>query len=140
MCRLLGIGSDTLRLWAMIYPEFSAAMRAHTDARSERVEAALFQRAVGYEQPGEKLFYDKDSGVQRVAIVNHIPADPLSAREWLRVHRPETYNKPDGQIQQNGSENKLIIELKNSTGLPNMRDPTKQPEGTFAPRPTEDEL
>ena len=75
----------------MVYPEFAAACRANEQSRTARVEAALYQRAVGYEHFGEKLFYDRDSGVVRAVVSTHVPANVQAALEWLAARDPERW-------------------------------------------------
>ena len=91
LCRLLGVGMDTLNLWRLCYAEFDAAVRTHTLARTERVEQAWFQRAVGYETTGEKVFCLSDGSIVRTSIVNHVPADTTAAMNWMKVHGGDKY-------------------------------------------------
>jgi hypothetical protein len=139
ICRMLGVGLDTIKLWQMIYEEFASALRANFQSRTDRVEDALFQRAVGYEHASEKLFYDKEEGVIRASIVVHIPADVAAAQTWLKAHKPEIYvrdHTPEGDL---GEQNKLVIEVRNGTGLPDMRASDKQPETAFRKDSSDDE-
>jgi hypothetical protein len=99
LCRLLGVGLDTLNLWRMIYADFDAAVRTNDQARHDRVENAFYQRAVGYDQPGEKLFCNADGQVTRAQTMVHVPADPGAAMNWLKVHRPDVYAKAGDQPQ-----------------------------------------
>lgn len=112
LCRLIGISFDTLNLWQIIYPAFAEALKSRHLARSERVENALYQRAVGYEQPGERLFYDKERGVVRATTLTHIPADPVAARSWLEVHKPEVYRRKEPE----GEGNRLVVEIVGHPG------------------------
>lgn len=91
IARLLAVSVDQVNLWVMVYPAFAAAMRANTQARTERVEAALYQRAVGYVIEEEKLFYDRFQGIVRATTNLHIPAEPRAAVEWMKAHVPETW-------------------------------------------------
>jgi len=77
----------------MVYPEFAAAMRSNDQARRDRVEAALYQRAVGYVQPGEKIVKTSDDEIVRVPIVTHIPADTQAALSYLKAWDPDRYAK-----------------------------------------------
>jgi hypothetical protein len=89
--RLLGVDLDTLNLWTMVYPEFAAAMRANAAARNQRVEAALYQRAVGYEHPSEQLFLTRDGTVVRVPTMRHVPADSVAGVRWLERRDPDRW-------------------------------------------------
>ena len=92
LCRMLGVGLDTVNLWRLCYPDFDAAMRANLQARTDRVEQAWFQRAVGYDHPGEKIFCT-DGVIRRAETLVHVPADPSAAMNWMKVHRPDVYSK-----------------------------------------------
>ena len=91
ICRILGVGLDTLNLWRIISPAFAEALAANTTARNDRVEAAFFQRAVGYEYKGEKVFCNADGDITKTGTIIHVPADPTAALKWLQVHKPEVY-------------------------------------------------
>jgi hypothetical protein len=106
IARLLKVSVDQVNLWVMVYPAFAAAMRANTQARTDRVEAALYQRAVGYEITEQKLFYDREAGVVRADVTLHIPAEPRAAVEWMRAHAPETWS-PVAGAEDGG--NKIIV-------------------------------
>jgi hypothetical protein len=97
VCRILGVGLDTLNLWRIISPAFAEALLANSTARDDRVEAAFFQRAVGYEYEGEKIFCNADGDVTRTRTIVHVPADPTAALKWLQVHKPEVYAQAVGQ-------------------------------------------
>lgn len=92
-CRYLEVGEDTLNLWAMIYTEFQSALRSNPYARAERVEDALYRRALGYEVPAEKIMIDKRNDVVREPYLQHIPPDTSAAIAILSVYKPETFGK-----------------------------------------------
>ena len=46
---ILGISVRTFYRWCLLHDEFTAAVRVGKDAAYDRVERALYQRAVGYE-------------------------------------------------------------------------------------------
>lgn len=107
IARLLQVSVDQVNLWVMVYPAFAAAMRANVQARTERVEAALYQRAVGYEITEQKLFYDREQGVVRADVNLHIPAEPRAGVEWMRAHAPEVWAPPSGPGA--GTDGKSIV-------------------------------
>lgn len=104
LARLLGVDKDTVILWDMIHVEFAAAVRAGADVRTARVEAAMYQRAVGYEHPSEQIVKVTTSETDHEAktttrtdeiihepTVNHIPADVKAGELWLYNHAPDRY-------------------------------------------------
>lgn len=108
IARLLQVSVDQVNLWVMVYPAFSSAMRANTQARTERVEAALYQRSVGYEIKEEKFYFDSKNGEAiPYEIITHIPADTRGAVEWMRAHAPETWSPPTGPGA--GTDDKNIV-------------------------------
>lgn len=102
LSRLLGVTVDTINLWDMVYSEFAAAIRVGAQSRNARVEAAFYQRAVGYEHPSEQLIkisqsekigdeWVRTEEIIHEPIVKHIPADPKAALDWLMQHDPDRY-------------------------------------------------
>lgn len=82
---------ETLRLWRIKYPEFCEASKLGKDGPDDRVEASLYQRAVGYEIRGEKVAFDKNGNTLRAEIVEHIPPDPKAAFIWLKNRRRDQW-------------------------------------------------
>lgn len=76
--------------WRWKYPEFDAAVKMGKDHADDRVEASLYQRAVGYELRVEKLFAYQGT-VTRAEVVEHVPADPKAAFFWIKNRRPEVW-------------------------------------------------
>lgn len=110
LARLLSVHIDVINLWVMVFPDFAAAMRANTQARTDRAEAAFYQRVVGYEQPTEKIVKASDDSIIRVQTVTHIPADPVAALNWLKTHRPEVYGKIATELDPDvDNRNKIVV-------------------------------
>jgi len=75
----------TFNDWMKRYPEFSQAVTRGKAPADANVAASYYQRALGYDQPTEKIFYDKDTGkIVRAETFTHIPADPGAALNWLK--------------------------------------------------------
>lgn len=64
---IVGVAESTVRLWAKSIPDFSAAIKEVKDVADSLVEAALFQKATGYEG---------------------YPPDTTAAIFWLKNRRP----------------------------------------------------
>lgn len=86
IAELLGVTDRTVRAWKHKHPEFDAALRVGKDAADDRVERALYERAVGYSFDSEKVM--QNNGVPiRVDTVTHLPPDVQAAMYWLNNRR-----------------------------------------------------
>jgi len=91
---ILGISVRTFYRWCLLHDEFTAAVRTGKAAADDRVERALYQRAVGYDYVAEKIVTPKGGGPVVMPYTVHIPADVRAAMHWLAIRRP----KPWGRI------------------------------------------
>ena len=63
--------------------------------RSDRVEDALFQRALGYDWV-EKKTEATDKGEKSVETTKHVPGDVSAMLAWLKNRRPDRWrDKPE---------------------------------------------
>ena len=109
IARLLRVSVDQFNLWVMVYPAFAAAMRANAQAQTDRVRAALYQRAVGYEITEEKFYFDRENGEAiPYEVVTHIPAEPRAAVEWMKAYEPEVWSPPTGPGSTDGKN--IVVE------------------------------
>ena len=88
---ILGISVRTFYRWCLLHDEFTAAVRVGKDAADDRVERALYQRAVGYEYVAEKIVTPKGGGPVAVPYNMHVPADVRAALHWLAIRRPKPW-------------------------------------------------
>jgi hypothetical protein len=88
---ILGISVRTFYRWCLLHDAFTAAVRVGKDAADDRVERALYQRAVGYEHVAEKIVTPKGGGHVVVPYMVHIPADVRAALHWLAIRRPRPW-------------------------------------------------
>ena len=87
-----GVDTRTIYRWKNTIEEFCHAVTCGKDKADERVERALFNRAVGYSFESEKVFQFQGE-VVRAPIVEHIPPDPSAAKLWLTNRRPESWRE-----------------------------------------------
>lgn len=80
----------TIYRWKHEYADFCAATQAGKERADERVERALYNRAVGYSYDSEKLFQHQGT-VIRADTREHVPPDPGAAMNWLKNRKPETW-------------------------------------------------
>lgn len=82
-----GVSQTTLTTWVAKDPEFAIAMRLPRELADDRVEKALYHRAVGYSFREEQIKIHENGNVTRVPVVKHIPPDPGAATFWLKNRR-----------------------------------------------------
>jgi hypothetical protein len=98
---ILGISVRTFYRWCLLHDEFTAAVRTGKDAADDRVERALYQRAVGYDYTAEKIVTPKGGGPVVMFYTMHVPADVRAAMHWLAIRRPTPWARapePDTDI------------------------------------------
>jgi hypothetical protein len=91
----LGVHQSTLIQWKTKYPEFAEAMRFRDENGTfadERVKRSLLHKATGYTYHSEKIFYDKDEGVVRVPVVEHVPPSDTAMIFYLKNRNPENWS------------------------------------------------
>jgi hypothetical protein len=93
MCRLgatdndlaeaLGVGIGTINAWKLKHKEFSEALKTWKAEADERVERSLYDRAMGYSHPEDKIF--NDGGIPMIVpTIKHYPPDTTAAIFWLK--------------------------------------------------------
>ena len=56
LAKFFGIAESTLYAWKLDYPEFSEGIKSGREDADSRVAKSMFERAVGYSHPEEKVF------------------------------------------------------------------------------------
>lgn len=98
--------------WKARYPELVQALKVGKDAADDRVERALYSRALGYSFPSEKVFC-KDGIVTRAKIVEHVPPDTTAAIFWLKNRRKDEWRDKveTGLTDKDGNDVPLVGDL-----------------------------
>ena len=109
----MGIGVTTLNVWKQKYPEFRLSIKKGKNIVDAEVVNSLFQRAVGYEHPEEKIFQYKGN-IIKVNTIKHYPPDTTACIFWLKNRQPELWR--DKQEIHNTSDVILHID-KDDAGL-----------------------
>jgi len=92
----LDVSHETVHMWMIHHPEFADAIRRGRDQVDDRVEASLYQRAVGYSYWAEKVF----ANGTRMRVLEHVPPDPGAAAKWLANRRRSAWSdKLDVSLQ-----------------------------------------
>jgi hypothetical protein len=84
-----GVSDQTILNWREKHKDFAEARKRGKDIADDRVEQALYRRAMGYDYKAEKIGFSKDGDVRRAETVEHMPADPKAAMNWLKNRRSE---------------------------------------------------
>jgi hypothetical protein len=78
--------------WQVAHPEFMQAMRSGKDVADDRVERALYLKAVGYSHDAVKIYANNRTGENVVVpYVAHIPPDTTAISLWLRNRRAKDW-------------------------------------------------
>lgn len=93
--RFFNVSERTVNRWKLKYPEFCHSLKTGKHYADERVERALYQRAVGYDYVEEKIVTTKDAdGKEKTHVVRlekHQPGDVTAAIFWLKNRRPKQW-------------------------------------------------
>jgi transposase-like protein len=87
---LLGVNPSTLYRWRAQYRQFSRAFRLGKELANNRVERALYERAIGYDYEVEKQIMTRH-GPQMLRWREHLPPDVTAALAYLKNRRPDRW-------------------------------------------------
>ena len=88
-----GVTTTTLYNWRAKHPAFLAALKYGKENADERVERALYQRAVGFAHDAVKISFDKDGIPLFAPYVEYIAPDPGAAKLWLTNRKPKEWRE-----------------------------------------------
>lgn len=84
------VDEATIYRWKDRYPEFCEALKAGKFRADAEVANKLYQRALGYSHPEDKIFqYEGDPVI--VPTMKHYPPDVKAAIMWLQNRQPELW-------------------------------------------------
>jgi hypothetical protein len=92
---LLGVNVATLYRWKLEHSQFARSFKLGKAEADDRVERALFSRAVGYDFDVEKQIMTRH-GPQMLRWREHAPPDVSAAVAYLKNRRPDRWR--DRQI------------------------------------------
>lgn len=87
-----GVSERTINRWVLKYPDFANAVKIGKAAADNRVEASLYQRAVGYSYDCQKVLMVSGKP-EVVEFVEHLPPDITACSFWLRNRRPKQWRE-----------------------------------------------
>lgn len=89
------VSERTIYRWKVSHPEFCQALKMGKEVPDDRVEKALYHRALGYTHEEEQLHHYQGV-VIRTETVKHYPPDVTACLAWLNNRRPDQWRqKPD---------------------------------------------
>ena len=97
----LGIATCTLYRWRNEHEEFREALKVGKDKADDRVEMALYRRAVGYTHEAVKVFQFQGAEVI-VPYTEIVQPDVTACIFWLKNRRPDQY-RANPEEKQNGA-------------------------------------
>lgn len=81
------VSLSTLNLWKIQHPEFSESLKSGKEQADDRVEHALYCRAMGYSHEDTDIRVI-DGKVEMTPVIKHYPPDTTAAIFWLKNRRP----------------------------------------------------
>lgn len=92
IARKVGIGLATLKNWKGRHSDFRAALAEAKNVADELVEAAMFQRAIGYQHKAIKFFCHEGVIVSQRYTEVHAP-DVGAGKFWLSNRQPDRWRE-----------------------------------------------
>lgn len=114
----LDISMRTFAGWRARHTDFRHALRFGREAADDRVERALWHRAVGYDYEQVKVRFDSRGRAKFVSVPVHVPPDPQAAMMWLKNRRPAEWKdrvemtRPDDPLLELINEMKRVHSLE----------------------------
>ena len=90
IAQALGVTPQTISGWRNKYPEFDEAITSAKLDIDRQVEAALFQRATGYDAPDTHVS-QFEGRIIKTPLIKHYPPDITAASLWLRNRQPQRW-------------------------------------------------
>lgn len=109
----LEIHEATLYRWRHQYPEFREALRLGKDAADDRVESALYHRAIGYRHDAIKIMQYEGQVIVE-PYVEHVPPDIGAIKMWLTNRRGDRWREKQ-TTELTGKDGKALQVTLNSS-------------------------
>lgn len=90
MAEFFDVSDRTWYRWKVEHEEFCDALKEWKAEADERVERSLFERAVGYSHPEDKVFNNGGEALV-VPTVKHYPPDTTAGIFWLKNRDKERW-------------------------------------------------
>lgn len=106
LAHVFGVAESTINEWKK-KPEISESIKKGKAVADEKVEIALFHRAIGYSHPSEEIKVI-DKKIERVSVIKQYPPDTAAAIFFLCNRKPQVWKNK----QQNDGNFKFDVNLK----------------------------
>lgn len=114
-----GVDERTINRWKADHPEFCQSLKVGKDMADDRVEQALYRRAIGYEQDAVKIAVNAQGEITQVPFVERCPPDTTAAIFWLKNRRKDEWR--DIKAQEVSGPNGGAVETTNRIELIGVR-------------------
>ena len=115
MAEVFGISPSLMKAWKQFYPSFAVAIDKGRTGADARVVQALFDKAIGYDHPEEKIHFDSDGDVHTYDTTKRYPPDTAAIKLWLTNRQKEHFT--ERTEQRHGIADNAV---------PGVRDETKR--------------
>lgn len=104
---IMEVDRSTMDEWRERHPEFSGMVKLGQMEASDKVERALFERAVGFRHPTVKPMVvsggqGMGSSIEMVNLTEQYPPDTAAALAWLKNKRPAEW-KDKQHVEHSGT-------------------------------------
>jgi transcriptional regulator with XRE-family HTH domain len=105
IAELIGVTERTIYNWLKNNPDFFHALNEWKEAADAKVERSLYERAMGYSHPEDKIF---NNGGEEMVIqtMKHYPPDTTAAIFWLKNRKREQW-RDQQHVRHSGTVNDL---------------------------------
>ena len=110
-----GVNVKTIDAWIFEHEEFSGACKVGQAVADDRVERALYEKAIGFTYDSEKLMV-LDSMIYREPIKVYVPPDRGAAEFWLRNRRKDQWKDAKKLETSLAEEDPFLTFLKSING------------------------
>lgn len=88
-----GVCEKTIYTWKIKHPEFLQALKESKDELDTKVERSLFDRAMGYSHPEDKILANPKDPNKPIVVetIKHYPPDSTSMIFWLKNRQPDKW-------------------------------------------------
>lgn len=113
LAEFFDVTEQTVNNWKAAHPEFFESIKEGKFQADANVAERLYQRALGYSHPEDKIFNDQGSALI-VPTVKHYPPDPVAAIFWLKNRQRDKWrDKQDHELT--GANGAPLVPILNVT-------------------------
>lgn len=102
------VKEQTINNWKKAHPEFFESLTAGKEKADANVGQRLYERAMGYSHPEEKIFNNKGE-ILRAETTKHYPPDTAAAIFWLKNRQRDRWRDRHEITGEDGSPLQVSI-------------------------------